>query len=372
MTKTSQDSSDLVHGFSFELGVRASEQERNSHLIRPGFGRIHTDHMVSISYDRQRGWDAGSLHPYRPIVLDPTAMVLHYGQAIFEGLKAYRQPNGTIAVFRPMENANRFNRSATRLSMPQLPNDLFIRSIRALLHVDRDWVPKNLGQSLYLRPLMFASEPMLGVRPSDQYEYILIASPADPFFSAEPTPLRVWITHEYVRAAPGGTGEAKCAGNYAASLLAQAEAFDAGCDQVVWLDAISRTQVEEMGGMNLFFVEQSGDQTRIVTPRLTGTLLAGITRLSILQLAADAGFQAAEIDLSVDEWRDRCASGTITEAFACGTAAVIAPIGEVRSSKSSWLVGDGGAGPITMRLRKSLLDIQHGISEDRHGWMEEM
>jgi branched-chain amino acid aminotransferase len=254
--------------------------------------------------------------------------------------------------------------------MAELPPELFLGSIEALVSTDRDWVPDGPDKSLYLRPFMLGTEVALGVKPSANYDYLLIASPAGAYFPRGVHPVSVWLSDDYVRAAPGGTGEAKCAGNYAASLVAQAEAAQHGCDQVVWLDAVERQWIEEMGGMNLYFVYGSGDGARLVTPRLTGSLLPGITRDSLLTVAVDLGLRVDEGQISVNDWRDGCASGEITEVFACGTAAVITPVGEVKSRNlGSWQVADGGPGEVSMRLRQALLDIQTGAVPDRHNWL---
>ncbi|MBI1377717.1 MAG: branched-chain amino acid aminotransferase [Frankiales bacterium] len=338
-------------------------------LENPGFGRVFTDHMVTIRWSEDAGWHDAALVPYAPIAMDPAVNVLHYGQAIFEGLKAYRMPDGSIASFRPEANARRFQRSAARLAMPELPEELFLGSLEALVTQDAAYVPDDPEKSLYLRPFMFATEVGLGVRPASEYLYVLIASPAGAYFSGGVKPVSVWLSTEYVRAAPGGTGEAKCAGNYAASLVAQAQAAEKGCDQVVWLDAHEHRWVEEMGGMNLYFVHGSGEHARIVTPELSGALLPGITRDSLLTVAKDLGLGAEEGRINVDEWREGNASGEITEVFACGTAAVITPVGSVKSAEHSWTVGDGSPGEVTMRLRHALLDIQTGRSADVHGWM---
>ena len=242
-------------------------------------------------------------------------------------------------------------------------------SIRALLAQDGAWVPDDREKSLYLRPFLFATEVGLGVRPADEYLYLLIASPAGAYFKGGLQPVTVWLSQEYVRAAPGGTGEAKCAGNYAASLIAQAEAIEHGCDQVVWLDANEHRWVEEMGGMNLYFVFGSGSDARLVTPALTGSLLPGVTRDSLLQLAADQGYKVEEGRISVADWRDAAASGELTEVFACGTAAVITPVGHVKGRSGDWTVADGSAGPITQQLRRALLDIQTGNASDEHDWL---
>ena len=346
-----------------------SDAEVAGILKDPGFGRFFTDHMVTIRWNESEGWHDAQLAPYGPIALDPATNFMHYGQAIFEGLKAYRQADGSIATFRPDANANRFNRSAARLAMPPLPNHLFLESIQELVTVDQRYVPSDAEESLYLRPFMISTEVGLGVRPANEYLYLLIASPVGAYFKGGVKPVSVWLSTEYVRAVPGGTGEAKCAGNYAASLVAQAQAAREGCDQVVWLDAVEHRWVEEMGGMNLYFVYGEGENARIVTPELTGSLLPGITRDSLLQVAKDLGWSSEEGRISTDAWREGNASGELTEVFACGTAAVITPVGSVKSAEHSWTVGDGEPGEITMRLRHALLDIQTGQSPDTHGWL---
>jgi branched-chain amino acid aminotransferase len=346
-----------------------SESERDEILTNPGFGRYFTDHMVRIDY-ADDAWGPGRVLPYGPLQFDPATMVLHYGQEIFEGLKAYRQPDGSIASFRPEKNAERFARSAQRLGMAPLPAQLFVDSLRELVQIDRDWVPYQADESLYLRPFSLATEIGLGVnKPSATYSYLLIASPAGSYFAGGVKPVKVWLSTEYTRAAPGGTGEAKCGGNYAAAFVAQAHAVAQGCDQVVWLDAAEHRWVEEMGGMNLYFVYGTGPGARIVTPALTGTLLPGVTRDSLLTLAADLGYPAEEGKISTDEWRSGNDSGAISEVFACGTAAVITPVGAVKSATDEWLIGDGGPGPITMQLREVLTGIQTGARPDTHGWL---
>jgi branched-chain amino acid aminotransferase len=355
---------------SFErvlLASPRSDAEREALMADPGFGRVHTDHMVAIRWSTERGWHDAKLTAYEPLTLDPSAMVLHYGQAIFEGLKAYRQPDGGVAIFRPEENARRFNRSAARLAMPELPVETFLAAVDLLVDADRPWVPAAEGQSLYLRPFMVATEAQVGMRPANEYLFLLIAFPVTPFFSGEVKPVTVWLSDEYVRAANGGTGEAKCAGNYAGSLLAQRQAAEKACDQVVWLDAVERRWVEEMGGMNLFFVSDGG--SRLMTPTLTGTLLPGVVRDSLLQLGPELGLTVAEGRISADEWRKGAEDGSISEVFACGTAAVIAPVGHAKSSSGEWTMGDGGSGEVTLRLRQALLDVQYGRAPDAHGWM---
>lgn len=362
--------SDLLQFTVSRNAEPASEQVRAAILADPGFGKHHTDHLVSIDYTDGVGWHDSAVIPYGPIQLDPSAIVLHYAQEIFEGLKAYRWADGSIVSFRPDANAARLQASARRLAIPELPTELFIESLRQLIAIDGAWVPPAGGEeALYLRPFVFATEPGLGVRPSRQYRYLVMASPAGAYFSGGVKPVSVWLSTEYVRACPGGTGAAKFGGNYAASLVAQAQAAEQGCDQVVWLDAVERRFVEEMGGMNLFFVFGTGGAARLVTPELSGSLLPGITRDSLLQLATDAGFAVEERRIDVDEWRKKAAAGEISEVFACGTAAVITPVGVVKHADGEFTVGDGTPGEVTMALRDTLTGIQRGTFADTHGWM---
>lgn len=338
-------------------------------LANPGFGNYFTDHMVIIDWNRDAGWHDARVVPYGPIAMDPASSVLHYGQAIFEGLKAYRHEDGSVVTFRPEKNAARFRNSAERLAMPALPEELFLESLRQIVDVDQAWVPAAGGEeSLYLRPFMISREVGLGVHPASSYSYYLIASPAGAYFTGGVRPVSVWLSTEYVRAAPGGTGAAKFAGNYAGSLAAQAHAEEQGCDQVVWLDAIERKYIEEMGGMNLAFVYGSGENAELVTPALSGSLLAGVTRDSLLTVAADAGMKVTEKRVSVQDWKDAVASGAMTEAFACGTAAVITPVGTVKDKDGEFRINGGRPGEITMRLRELLTGIQHGTVEDTHHW----
>ncbi|WP_215408076.1 branched-chain amino acid aminotransferase [Janthinobacterium sp. JC611] len=348
-----------------------SDAERAARMVNPAFGRIFTDHMVVIPY-RDGKWQQGELKAYGPLMLDPSASSLHYGQAIFEGYKAFAQPDGSIKTFRPEQNAERFNRSAARLAMPAIPVELFLEAGDALIAQDRNWVPKNTGESLYMRPLMIATDPYLGVRPSEEYLFVLFASPAGAYFPKGVKPVTVWISEDFVRAAPGGTGEAKCAGNYAASLMAQSQAQEKGCDQVVWLDAVHREYIEEMGGMNLFFVYKDGEKVTVVTPELTGTLLPGITRRSLLEMAKDLGYATEERKLSVQQWRDDIASGRMTEVFACGTAAVITPVGVAKANGFEMTINNNENGAVTLALREALLGLQHGTAPDTHGWMHKV
>src|SRR5699024_2518761 len=308
-------------------------------------GRFVTDHMVTLDYSPQDGWHGGVVGPYAQLTLDPSATVLHYGQSIFEGLKAYRHADGTINSFRPEANARRFQTSAHRLAMPELPQDAFVESLRRLLSADRRWVPEAGGEdSLYLRPFMIATDNGLGVSPSDTYRYLLIAAPAGAYFPRAIKPVSVCRSREDARAAPVGRAAANFHGNDPPSPVARADAAEQGCDQVVWLDALEREYIEEMGGMNLFFVFGSGSDARLVTPSLSGSLLPGISRDSLLQLAADAGYGVEERRISAAELEKGCSSGEITEVFACGTAAVITPVGRVKHSGGEVTVAGGAAG----------------------------
>ena len=348
-----------------------ADAQRDVVLADPGFGRYFTDHMVTVKYTAGRGWHSAELRPYGPIELDPATSAFHYGQEIFEGLKAYRQADGGIASFRPDANSARMNRSAVRMAMPELPRELFLGAIDELVKQDVAWVPADTEKSLYLRPFMFATEIGLGVnRPSGEYLFLLIASPAGSYFGGVARPVKVWMCEDFVRAAPGGTGEAKCAGNYAASFMAQAQAVEKGCDQVCWLDAHEHKYVEEMGSNNLFFVYGSGADARLLTPALSGALLPGITRDSLLQVAEDLGIPVEEGRISVEQWRTDASSGALTEAFGCGTAAVVTPVGTIKSKTGEFTVGDGvTGGPVTLRLREHLMGIQNGTVPDKHGWL---
>jgi branched-chain amino acid aminotransferase len=333
-------------------------------MADPGFGRVFSDHMVTIRWKAGTGWHDAQVTARSPFQVDPAAAVLHYAQEIFEGLKAYRTEAGEIVLFRPLENARRFALSAERMSMPALPEEAFVGAVEALSRVDHDWIPAGPG-SLYLRPFMFASEAFLGVRPAAEYVFCVIASPVGAYFKGGAKPVKVWVAQDLTRAAPGGTGAAKCGGNYAASLKAQAAAAVQGCDQVVFLDAVDHLWVEELGGMNVFFVLQD----RLVTPPLGGTILPGITRDSLITLARDAGLHVEERPYSIEMWRADAAAGRLREVFACGAAAVVTAIGEVRSAGGSFVIGDGSEGPTTARLRETLMAIQKGRAPDPHRWV---
>lgn len=347
-----------------------SDEALREILANPRFGKNFTDHMVTIEWNEEQGWHDARVRPYAPLSMDPATTVFHYGQAIFEGIKAYRQPDGSVATFRPTANAERMQRSAERMAMPPLPTEDFLEALRLLVDVDERWVPAAGGEaSLYVRPFMISTEVSLGVSPANKYTFLVIASPVGAYFTGGVKPVSVWLSEDYVRAAPGGTGAAKFAGNYAASLLAQAQAEEKGCDQVVWLDAIEHNYIEEMGGMNLMFVYGSGEQARVITPELSGSLLPGITRDSLLQVARDLGHETEERRISKTEWRDDATSGAMTESLACGTAAVITPVGRVLSESGEFEVNYNEPGAVTLELRERLTGIQRGLVPDTHGWL---
>jgi branched-chain amino acid aminotransferase len=343
-------------------GARAADR-RTAVLADPGFGRHLTDHLATATFAHGR-WSAVDVDPMHDLVLSPAAMVLHYGQAIFEGLKAYRQPDGSIALFRPGDNATRFDRSAARMAMPSLPAGMFVDACRDLVRADAEWVPSEPGRSLYLRPILVATEAHLGVRAADELLFAVMASPVDTYVPGGVRPIAVRTADDAVRAAPGGLGAAKCAANYSASLQTKATATAEGFDEVVWLDAVEHRWVDELSGMNVFLVRDGA----LVTPPLADTLLAGITRDSLIQLAQSLGIEVREEPVDVHEWHAGARRGAVHEAFACGTAAVIAPIGSLTTRDGTATMADGAPGEITMRLRDALVAIQEGRADDPYGW----
>ncbi len=343
-----------------------AEEQRAAILANPGFGTAFTDHMVSIDWTEAQGWHNAQILPYGPIALDPASAVLHYAQEIFEGMKAYPLDDGGITLFRPDANAARFNASARRLAMPEMPPEMFVDAVTQLVLADRQWFPTVAGGSLYLRPFLFATEAFLGVRPAKAYRFLVIASPAGNYFKSGASAVSIWVS-DYTRAAAGGTGEAKCGGNYAASLVPTADAFARGHDQVLFLDAAERKWIEELGGMNLFFAFDDGT---LITPPLGGTILPGITRDSLIALARDEGLTVREERYSLDAWRADAQSGKLIEAFACGTAAVVTSVGKVASETGEFVIGGGGPGQLTERMRQRLVAIQRGHAPDPHGWVK--
>lgn len=327
------------------------------------FGTIFTDHMAQVSYSEAEGWHNRRLVDYGDLQLSPAAAVLHYGQEIFEGLKAYRHADGSLWTFRPGYNAARFNASARRMAMPEVPVEDFLASIVDLVRKDGAYVPAQAGAALYLRPFMFASEPFLGVRPAHRYEFLTIASPVGPYFTDGFKPVSIWVTKDFHRAGPGGTGAAKTGGNYASSLLPQQYAGERGFDQVCFVDACGAGNLEELGGMNVFAVYRDG---RVATPKLTGTILQGGTRSSIIALLGESGTTVSEVTLPLAELIDDIQAGQVTELFACGTAAVVTPIGQLASHDFDVQLP---AGEVTADIHRRLTAIQEGRAEDTHNWM---
>ncbi|MBP1852456.1 branched-chain amino acid aminotransferase [Rhizobium halophytocola] len=343
-----------------------AEADRLEAFKALGFGTLFSDHMTVVRWSADRGWHSAEVTARAPFPMDPASAVLHYAQEIFEGMKAYRTADGQAVLFRPDQNAERFNQSAKRMGMPEIPEALFVEAVQKLVATDAKWIPEGEG-SLYLRPFMFANEPFLGVRPSREFIFCVIASSVGPYFKGGAKPVTIWTSQNFTRAANGGTGAVKCGGNYAASLIAQAEAAEQGCDQVVFLDAAEHKWVEELGGMNVFFVMQDGT---LITPPLNGNILPGITRKSLIQLARDEGMTVEERAYSFSEWQADAASGKLKEAFACGTAAVVAAIGKVKFPGGEFTIADGQTGQTTTRLRDLLVNIQRGRSNDRYGWVQ--
>lgn len=349
--------------FTAEPTARTPADQIAEALKDPGFGRYFTDDMTRADWDPQQGWHDFRLTATGPIPMHPGLAALHYGQEIFEGLKAYRHPDGSVHLFRPDMNAARFARSATRMAMPPLPESVFVDSVVELVSRNLAWVPDPAGEaSMYLRPFMFGSETLIGVRAAHAYTYIVLGMPVTPFY---PDPLRLWVTPNYSRSMAGGTGEAKCGGNYAAAMAAEAQAHEQGCQQVLWLDSATRSVVEEGGTMNFFVVTSGGE---LITPALNGQILAGVTRDSLLALAPLHELTPVERELTLAELLDGIGSGAFAEAFACGTAAVISPVVGLKSPNFTVTVGDGTPGPVTQGLRAHLTGIQFGTREDEFGW----
>jgi branched-chain amino acid aminotransferase len=333
-----------------------------------GFGKLFTDRMFIAEWKAGRGWGDARVEPYAPFVLDPACLVFHYAQEIFEGLKAYKWTDGTIALFRPEMNARRFNLSADRICMPEVPEDLFLQGIEKLVRLEQDWIPTSDGTSLYIRPTMIAVEPVLGVKPSDHYYFYVILSPVGAYYSAGFNPVKILVEDHYVRAVPGGTGEAKTGGNYASSLKAGLEAKKKGFDQVLWLDGIHRRYVEEVGAMNMFFAYED----RIVTAPLAGSILSGVTRDSVIKLAGTMGVKVEERPIDINDLMADVQSGAVKEAFGSGTAAVISPVGTLCYKEQCLTVGNGGVGSLTKKLYDTLTGIQTGKLPDSFGWVKKV
>ncbi len=353
--------------------MEIAKQLKDSDNLKPlpdeknlGFGIHFTDHMFKMNYLDDKGWHSPEIVPYSDFSLDPAAVVLHYGQAIFEGLKAYKGKDKRIRLFRPWENAKRLNRSAWRMCMPQMDEALFIKAIKELVKIEKRWIPSQKGTSLYIRPFIIASEPFLGVRPAKEYIFSIILTPVGAYYAEGFNPVKIFVTDKFVRAAKGGVGEAKTAGNYAASLMASEEAKKLGFTQVLWLDAAERKYVEEVGTMNIFFLIDD----RLVTPALSGSILPGITRDSVLTLARDWGIKAEERPISIDEVLESAESGRLKECFGTGTAAVISPVGSLYYKGKSVEVNGGQTGQLAQKLFDEITAIQYGEKEDKFGWIE--
>jgi branched-chain amino acid aminotransferase, group II len=329
-----------------------------------GFGKHFTDHMFTMKYKEGKGWHDAVIEPYRYLQLDPTAMCLHYGQEIFEGLKAYRGKNDEIYLFRPMENIKRMNASAERLCMPQMDEAFVLEALKKFVLLEKDWIPKGAGTSLYIRPTMIATEAALGVHPANEYLFFIVAGPVGAYYANGFSPTKIYVSEEYVRAAAGGTGCIKAAGNYAASLYASRIATNMGYTQVLWLDAKEKKYVEEVGTSNIFFL--IGDE--LITPPLAGTILPGVTRNSVIKLASHLGIKVVERPLAIDEVIAAAGKGTLKEVFASGTAAIVSPVGQIYFRKKEYLINNGKTGPVAEKLYNEILQIQYGLKEDPFNW----
>lgn len=354
---------------SFEIVTEVSRNKKqkpaSDNLV---FGHYFTDHMFILDYDADKGWHSPRIVPYQPIALDPAAKVFHYGQTIFEGLKAFKKADGTVVTFRPNKNFERLNRSNERLSIPPVDEKLALEALRQLLVLDQDWIPEEEGTSLYVRPFVIATEAALGVNPSQKYMFMIIMSPVGSYYAEGINPVKIFVESHYVRAVRGGVGDAKTAGNYAASLKAQEEAHEQGYSQVLWLDGVHRKYVEEVGSMNIFF--RIGG--KVVTPALNGSILDGITRRSIIELLQHWGEPVEERQISIDEVIEAHRNGTLQEIFGTGTAAVISPVGELSWQGEKYTIQDGSTGELSAKLYDTLTGIQRGVVKDELGWMMEM
>jgi branched-chain amino acid aminotransferase len=364
------DAAAPVAGFAVRRSsTPVPDAERDRLLAAPRFGEVFTDHMARMTWTVQDGWGAPRVEPYAPLELEPAALVLHYGQEVFEGLKAYRHSDGSVWTFRAEANAARLATSARRMALPELAVEDVLASIRALVTVDQAWVPAGDEASLYLRPFMFAAEAQLVVRAAHRVEYVVIASPVGSYFAGGARPAAIWVAEDLHRAGPGGTGGVKTMGNYGASLASQAQAYAHGCEQVCFLDALTGRNLEELGGMNVVAVLADGT---VVTPALDGSILPGVTRDAVLKLLAEDGHDVTERPLPLEEVLTGLRTGAVAEMFACGTGAVVTPIGRMVGSEFDVPVGDRGTGPVTAAVRTRLTDVQHGRAPDTHGWMRRL
>ncbi|MBW1866913.1 MAG: branched-chain amino acid aminotransferase [Deltaproteobacteria bacterium] len=350
-----------------QLTINKADQLKNKpDQSKLGFGTLFTDHMFNMDYTVEKGWHSPRIEPYAPISMDPSTMVLHYGQAVFEGLKAYKTDAGEIQLFRPRDNFRRLNRSCEKLCIPQFDEDLALEGLKELLAIEKSWVPGAAGTSLYIRPTIIAMDPFLGVRASFTYRFFIILSPVGAYYPEGFNPVKIWVTRDHVRAVRGGVGDAKTAGNYAASLYAGEEAHKHGFTQVLWLDGIEQKYIEEVGAMNIFFMIDD----ELVTPELNGSILPGITRKSVVSLAKHWGMKVSERKISIDDVMQAHTSGMLQEVFGSGTAAIISPVGQLRYGDKTVTIGDGRVGPIADKFYNAIMDIQYGKTADPLGWIE--
>ncbi len=354
-----------------DLEIRISEVEPADRRPKPrsedslGFGVFFSDHMLHLDYEKGKGWHSPRIEPYGPLCIDPAALGLHYGQQVFDGLKAFRTKEGAVRLFRPREYVERMNRSAQRLCMPAVDVDFVLEALKELVRIDSEWVPRKRGASLYIRPVTIATEASLGVKVSRKYSFFILTGPVGAYYAVGFNPTRILVTDRYVRAVRGGIGEVKTAGNYAASLLAAEGAYEQGYTQVLWLDACHRSYVEEVGTSNIFFVMEDV----LVTPPLSGSILPGVTRRSVIQLATDWGIRVEERPISIEEVIDGIGAGTLTEIFASGTAAVISPVGQIGYKGTDYTANQGAVGDLSRRLYEEITGVQYGERPDPHGWM---
>jgi len=349
--------------------TRASKPKQKPAADTPlGFGQIFTDHMFSMDYEEGQGWINPRIEPYAPISLEPSAMVFHYGQAIFEGLKAYKTADGTINLFRPQLNFERVNISNARMVIPPVDEAFCLYALKELLKIEQDWIPTADGTSLYIRPFIIATDPYLGVRPAHTYRFMIILSPSGRYYPQGLAPVNIYVEEEYVRAVKGGTGYAKTPGNYAASLIAQAKAYKSGYVQVLWLDGVHRRFIEEVGSMNVFFIIDG----KLVTPALNGSILPGITRRTVLELAKRLGIETEEREIAIDELMSLVKSSRVSEVFGAGTAAVISPVGELRYKDEVMTFNDGKIGPLSQKFYDIITGVQYGTLVDEYGWIEKV
>ena len=353
---------------NIKINKTANPKEKYKADDKLGFGKIFTDHMFVMNYTEGKGWHDPRIEEYAPISLDPSAMVFHYGQTMFEGMKAYKGEDGKVYLFRPDMNAKRANESNKRLCIPEIPVEDFVQAVKAVVEVDKDWIPTGSGESLYIRPFVIATDEFLGVAPSKTYLFIIILSPSGAYYASGLAPVGIWIEDEYVRAVKGGIGFAKTGGNYAASLKAQVKAHDDGYSQVLWLDGVERKYIEEVGAMNIFFKING----KIVTPMINGSILPGITRNSVINMCKHLGFDVEERRISVDELVAAAKDGSLEEVFGTGTAAVISPVGKLRYCDDVMVIGDGNIGEVSQKLYDTLTGIQWGKLEDPFGWRVEV